>query len=675
MLDETVRAEAKRAGIDERWTDYLGVTREVSVETLRAVLEVLQPAPAAQASMAVTRCGAQVSLPLAAARAGERVQLRDEAGAVSEAVLQAAGEQCALDAPSTPGYYAVEMSDRELTLAVAPSSIAPADELARRPGWALAVQLYALRGEHTGGIGGYGELAGVTRAVAAAGAQGVAVSPVHAAFSADAGHFSPYSPSSRLLLNAMYIDIAGALPGLADAAQIAAWANEEGFGGELQRLEQQPVVAWERAWPLKLRLLRRLWQRFQKRASPAQRHVYGEFVQRGGQRLRDHARFEMLHALQFEADPERWHWQRWPAPLRDVNSREVEVLAARHADEVDFHTFLQWLAANGLEQAQRAATDAGMSIGLIADLAVGSSSGGSQAWASPTELMSGLSLGAPPDLFNRVGQRWGVTTFSPQSLQRLGYAPFLDMVRAALRHAGGLRIDHILGLQRLWVVPEGGQSHQGAYLRYPIEPLRDLLVLEAWRHRALIIGEDLGTVPEGFREPLQQRGILGMQVLWFERDHGLFVHPSRWSSRSVAMTSTHDLPTVAGWWLHRDLDWREHVGGLPADNTADTAAAERDEERHALWNAFVHAGTASGEPPQEAAPAVDAALEFIAQTPAPLAMVPVEDLLGLEQQANLPGTLDEHPNWRRRLPAPFEALAERPEVVQRLSQLRRLRPP
>ena len=318
---------------------------------------------------------------------------------------------------------------------------------------------------------------------------------------------------------------------------------------------------------------------------------------------------------------------------------------------MEFHAFLQWLADRGLAQARVAARDAGMPIGLIADLAVGMDPGGSHAWSRPGDLLAGLSVGAPPDLFQRDGQDWGIAAFSPQALRRTGFSGFQATLRAALRHAGGVRIDHAMGLRRLWLTPAGAKSSQGAYLRYPFEDLLRLITLESHRAQAIVIGEDLGTVPHGFREALASRGILGMGVLAFERTpDGGFTAPSRWSIRAAALTTTHDLPTLAGWWRGRDIDW---AAKLAPDTDVAARRDERDVDRGRLWDTCIAAGVADGAPPPVDQPdaAVRAALAFVAATPCRLALIPTEDLLAAPEQPNLPGTIDQHPNWRRRLPA------------------------
>jgi 4-alpha-glucanotransferase len=329
---------------------------------------------------------------------------------------------------------------------------------------------------------------------------------------------------------------------------------------------------------------------------------------------------------------------------------------------VRYHIFLQWVAARSFAAAQVAARAAGMRIGLISDLAIGMDRAGSHAWARQSDLLLGLSIGAPPDIFNPRGQDWGLTGFSPRALVARGFEPFLATLRAALAHAGGVRIDHIMGLMRLWLVPRGAPASEGAYLAYPLEDLLRLLALESHRHGAVVIGEDLGTVPPGFRARLRRAGIAGMDVMWFERTRLSYRKPARWRRDAVAMTTTHDLPTVAGWWSGEDIRTRRALG-LGAVGEEE----ERRQDRGRLWRAFTAAGTAQGAPPpvRQPAAAVDAALGYVAQSPAPLMLAPLEDLLALEAQPNLPGTIDEHPNWRRRLVPAAKDLFDAPEVEAR----------
>jgi 4-alpha-glucanotransferase len=309
-----------------------------------------------------------------------------------------------------------------------------------------------------------------------------------------------------------------------------------------------------------------------------------------------------------------------------------------------------------------------MAIGLIADLAVGMNAAGSYAWAHKDHVLSGLQIGAPPDLFNANGQNWALTALSPRALQTQGYGPFIATLRACMRHAGGLRVDHVMGFLRLWVIPQGATAAEGTYIAYPVSDLFRLTALESHRHRAIVIGEDLGTVPAGFRERLARAGIYGMSVLWFTRNRKGFVPPRDWPILAVAMTSTHDLPTVAGWWRGTDLDARASRG-LLRDAQAERIA--RSSERQALWTAFKSAKIAEGEVPAgtEASPIVDAAVRFVAKTPSKLALLPLEDALGLERQPNMPGTIAEYPNWRHRYVAEAASMLDDTSVRHRIASL------
>jgi 4-alpha-glucanotransferase len=303
--------------------------------------------------------------------------------------------------------------------------------------------------------------------------------------------------------------------------------------------------------------------------------------------------------------------------------------------------------------------------------------GGSQAWSCQNDILLGLTIGAPPDLLNPRGQDWGLTGFSPRALEDKGFASFIATVRAGMRHVGGIRVDHAMGLNRLWLIPEGASPAEGAYLSYPVVDLLRLLALESVRHNVVVIGEDLGTVPEGFHQMLEQGGIHGTRVLWFERDEQASFLPARgWGSSAVAMTSTHDLPTVAGWWKGSDIDVRHEHGRLGDGVDLNVAKEERDKDRPRLWNAFVREDVSEGPvpSPEETGRVVDAAVRFVAKTEVPLSLIPLEDLLGQEEQPNLPGTVTGHPNWRRRLPVPAGAVLDEESVARRIEAVAAERP-
>ena len=500
------------------------------------------------------------------------------------------------------------IDDREVVLAVAPRRCHTIDDAvpdARL--WGIAAQVYSLRHHGDGGIGDAAGIAALADAAGSRGADALALSPMHALFGADPSCFGPYSPSTRLFLNPLHASAALVF----GEAHVADVLRAEGLGETFERLEAQPLIDWPAAAHAKHRLLRALFEQFIDADGPL-RLDFASFRADGGELLAQHAVFETLHAANSAAGVGDWH--RWPKDLRDPASPAVAVFAASHEQEVLFHCFLQWLADRSLAIAQGRARAAGMRIGVIGDLAVGMDPNGSHAWSRQADVLAGLSIGAPPDLFNPRGQDWGLTGFSPRALTAGGFAPFLATVRAALRNAGGVRIDHVMGLTRLWLIPQGADPADGAYLAYPLGDLLRLLALESQRHGAIVVGEDLGTVPGGFREELEIAGLHGMRVLWFERNGQEFSPPDAWDHDAIAMTSTHDLPTVAGWWHGSDIATRAECGRLGVGVNVADVAAERATDRGVLWQAFVRAGAAGGDPPplDDTQPAVDAALEFVA---------------------------------------------------------------
>ncbi|HET7844024.1 MAG TPA: 4-alpha-glucanotransferase, partial [Xanthomonadales bacterium] len=553
-----------------------------------------------------------------------------------------------LPAVDVPGYHVLEIDGRHITLAVAPRR-APALPEGERY-WGLAAQLYSLRRDGDGGIGDFAALGTLAERAAALGAAAVMVSPFHAGFAARPERASPYSPSTRLWRNALHADF-GALPAGFPSVELP--ASDDG------------LIDWRTAGSARWRALLSVLDAAARTDDLLA--AYRTFAAAAGDALRDHAVFEALDA-HFASLGIVGDWRRWPADYHDPRSSAVAAFAREHARDVDFHGFAQWLAERSVARAQQRALAAGMATGIVADLAVGTDPGGSQAWSKPRELLRGVSVGAPPDPFNPLGQSWGITAFSPQALADEGFAPWLDLLRANLAHVGGLRIDHALGLMRLWLVPDGADASEGAYLRYPLTDLLRLLCLEAARAGTIVVGEDLGTVPDDFHARTRPRGLLGMQVFWFEREHdGTFRRPERWSRDAIAMSSTHDLPTVAGWWDGVDLARRAALD-LLGEQSPDAARAQRDRERELVADALVASGAAR-ERPRDGASACDAVAAHLGRTTAPLALLPLEDALGEREQPNLPGTTAEHPNWRRRLPADVDAVLARPEVDARLRAL------
>ena len=652
MSQADLHALASAAGLVIDWEDAQGRDQRVSDASLSAILTSMGLAcdSAADRRDSLAMLAEKAEPALITAGAGQALEL--PGGASSGRLILEDGK--ALDvtgrftAPDAIGYYRLELGQREVTLAVCPPRCLTARDDLGRKAWGATVQLYSLRDGRETPSGDFGALADFAARLGRAGADAVAISPVHALFLADPQRYSPYSPSSRDWLNPLFADSA-----------VIGGRGASGAGGDL--------IDWPATSDSRVTALREVFTGFRGDAR------FDAFVREGGEPLRQHAVFEVLHGHFFALNG-AGGWRGWPAEYQNPDSAAVQAFAREHAEDVRFQLFCQWLADLGLETAQAQAKAAGMGVGLVADLAVGLDPGGSHAWARRDELLDGLTLGAPPDAFQAAGQEWGITSFSPTALKRKGYAPFIRTVRAALRHAGGLRIDHALGLNRLWVLPDGASPLEGAYLVNPLKDLLRLCALESHRARAIIIGEDLGVVPDGLRDTLETHGLLGMRVLPFEREKdGALRSPDSWDPLAAAMTSTHDLAPVAGWWKGRDIEWR---GRLGADGDREAERQERADYREAFWSAAVEAGVASGDPPPADAPdaAVDASVAYAATSACELALIPVEDLLGLDEQPNLPGVVEVHPNWRRRLPAATENLLEEPRVAARVERLNAERP-
>jgi 4-alpha-glucanotransferase len=618
MNEEAVLARARSAGVAVDWTDATGRPQRVRTETLRRLIEALNgaDAPLGVPPLVTARLGRPIAI--AGIDGDHPAELVLEDGDKKPVVLR----DGALPGIRRLGYHRLRVADREITLAVAPPRCVTLQDIGGGERmWGVAAQVYGLRRAGDGGIGDAGAVRELAEAAARHGADAVALSPVHSLFPHDPARYGPYSPSSRLFLNPLYADPSATFDSTAlDSDDV---------------LERASLIDWPAVAAAKFARLRALFDQFDEVDTPLLRE-FERFVVKGGEALSQHARFEAEQA----GDSER------------------------------YHLFLQWITARSFVAAQQAAKAAGMRIGLLSDLAIGMDRTGSHAWARQSELLMGLSIGAPPDAFNPHGQDWGLTGFSPRALVATGFAPFLATLRAALAWSGGVRIDHIMGLMRLWLIPRGQPAGEGAYLAYPVEDLLALLALESHRHGAVVIGEDLGTVPPGFRSRLRRAGVAGMDVLWFERTRLQFKKPSRWRADAVAMTTTHDLPTVAGWWSGEDIRTRRALGlGAPGEDQA------RQQDRARLWRVFDKAGLDGQMPPtDQPAHVVDAALGYVAQSPSPLMLAPLEDLLGLAEQPNLPGTIDEHPNWRRRLAVPAREVFEAPAVRNRVDIIRRHRP-
>ncbi|WP_179816052.1 4-alpha-glucanotransferase [Allostreptomyces psammosilenae] len=546
----------------------------------------------------------------------------------------------------------------------APLLVAP-ERLATGPerGWGLLTQLYSVLSRHSWGMGDLADLARLaTWAGGTLGAGFLQLNPLHAAVPGPLPDPSPYRPSSRRFPDPTHLRVE-AVPeyALLDAAtreRVDALAARGRALGQAV-LREGALIDREAVRELKhqaLRLLHRV------PLGPARRAAYQAYCEREGAGLTDFATWCALAEVHGPA------WRSWPAPLRDPRSGAVAEARRALADRVDYHRWTAWLVDEQLAAAQAAATAAGMPVGLVHDLAVGVDPQGADAWALRHHLADGVTVGAPPDDFNPRGQDWGLPPWRPDALAASGYAPYADLLRTAARHAGALRVDHVMGLFRLWWVPEGRPPSEGTYVSYDGRAMLAVLALQAHRAGALVIGEDLGTVEREVREEMADLGILGTSVLRFEYLGGSVgrsgpLPPEHWRRDCVATLTTHDLPSTAAWLSGEHVELRRRLGLLtrPVEQEAAEAAAERDG-----WLAELRRlGLLSDDPADGALPVQVAALHrFLLLTPARLLGVWLPDAVGDRRPQNLPGTSTEYPNWR----LPVADATGRPLALEELTR-------
>ncbi|MGD9741899.1 MAG: 4-alpha-glucanotransferase [Dongiaceae bacterium] len=698
-LDALCRA----MGIQWRYTDQAGNPHEASSATLHAMLAALgypvrDETEAAQALRTIERRSVEAMIaPTILLRRGEDALLvpltlrkRDETRLswwlITENDAAHGGEthfgalplletvwidgepwerrSLALPEDLPLGYHTLEVTLPEtpirtvkthLILAPARAYLPRSLEQGGRRLWGIALQLYALRSDRNWGIGDFTDLRYLVRAAAAAGADFVGLNPLHALYADAPEQASPYSPSSRRFLNSLYIDPAEVPEFAACGAEAAAPLKQT-----IARLRSATLIDYRQVGRCKHAVLERLYEHFCAAGPTKEGQVRAtalrKFQRQQGPALRVFATFEALREALGKADPAFRDWRNWPAELRNPQSGAVSDFVATHRERVEYFEYLQWQAALQLEAAAAAARDAGMAIGLYIDLAVGVDAGGADGWELQETLVPGWSIGAPPDEWNLKGQEWGLPPFNPFALAMAGYRPFIETLRASMRQAGALRIDHVLGLKRLFWVRAGAGPADGLYLHYPFRELAGIVALESHRNRCFVVGEDLGTLPDGLPEALQTTGILSYRLLYFTRaGDGGFEPPQHFPRQAAVALSTHDLPTLAGWWAGSDIELRAALDLYPSPDRLAQDRRERPEARRLLLQALREAGLSGEEEPP-----VEEAHRFLARTPAMLMVLQAEDMLGVTEQVNVPGTIDEHPNWRRRLPLTVDAMFEAP---------------
>ena len=536
-------------------------------------------------------------------------------------------------AAATPAGQLIE----DASLIVCPHRAYQGGEAAPERMWVLAAQLYGVRSTRNWGHGDFTDLRALIDLAADLGAAGVGLNPMHALFDDRPAEPSPYFPNSRLFLNPLYIDVEAVpeFPGLRAA----------GLEGRIEQLRNADMVDYAAVAAAKRHALGLAHENFRRAGAPDRRDAFNRFRQARGSLLTKFACFELLRR---KLDGPWWHW---PLQWRSVDEAALDMLARTAEADVSFFEYVQWLAHDQLDRCRARARERGLAIGLYLDIAVGVRRDGFDAWCGQDAILSGMAIGAPPDALNRSGQDWGLAAFNPVALEDRQFEPYRRMLQTSMHYAGAIRLDHVLGLKRLFLVLDGKSAEQGAYIRCPFEALLAMTVLSSIEANCIVVGEDLGTVPENFREALADWGLWSYQVMLFERlPSGDFCSPESYRRNALVTFATHDLPTYAGWRERDDMTVKQALG---------IEIGETGDERQAAFDALGRALKQSG---LEATSFASVA-RYLADASSRLLVVSIEDLLGVREQVNLPGTVNEHPNWRHRLPVVLEDLKNEEGVI------------
>ena len=666
MSDSALRTLADRLGILPEYVDQTGrETRVTSDETRVAILAAM---------------GFDASTGSRAAAALELLEARELSRAFPPVRVVAHDSTFSLPSPKAMltlerggewrpgaelpiGYHTITAGDETQTLIVVPPKcMAPV-----RRAMGLIANLYAVRSDANWGIGDITDLATIAKWSGAKGAAFIGVNPLHAL--RNRGYdISPYSPISRLYRNPIYIDVT-AVPELNECADARALLEDPDTQRELAALRASTRVEYERIWSLKRRALEMLHRTFiirHRDARSGRGRDYRAYIEREDATLVNFATFCALED-HFRANGHGGGWPRWPAELRHPDSPDAIAFRAANTDAVDFHRWLQFELDRQLGAAAAIARKSGLGIGIYQDLAIGAAPESADVWAFGHLFLRGISVGAPPDSYAPQGQNWGLPPIDPHQLVEDRYAFWIALIRASLRQAGALRIDHVLGLFRQFWIPQGMTGAQGAYVRFPTEDMLGILALESVRHRAPIVGEDLGTVPPEVPGVLERWGVLSSRVMYFERESdGRFRPASSYPRLSLTTADTHDMATITGFWTARDIELQRMAGLIDSDESAASARAHRDNERRFLVERLVAEGAlkdSNAEAPSNAE-LRGAVHRFLCSTPAALVGIYLEDLVGEREPVNLPGVSSEiFQSWTRRLSHSLEAIATDPDVA------------
>lgn len=683
-MSKGIDRAATQAGIAASYMNAHGKRQATSPETKRKLLaamrgNVLPSKGAPLPKVKIFYHGSPLALPLA----GQGDYLwtllcedgRQQQGRAS------AGKTLTLPGKLPLGYHQLTLSQEEqqwtCRLIVAPKRCYEPDVLLRgKKLWGACVQLYTLRSARNWGIGDFGDLRVMIDEVGRRGGAFVGLNPIHALYPASPESASPYSPSSRRWLNVAYIDV-NAVEDFQRSEGAQQWWHQPTTQQLLDQARNSDWVDYRTVMQLKLTALKLAFPVFQARQEgDALKQAFAHFVEQGGSSLYQQAAFDALHAHLQAQDSSMWGWPVWPEAYRQGSSPAVLAFCQQHKDEVRFYLWLQWLAASQFSDCFRQSQQRKMPIGLYRDLAVGVAEGGAETWCEQDLYCLKASVGAPPDILGPLGQNWGLPPMDPHVMVARGYQPFIDLLRANMTSCGALRIDHVMALLRLWWIPYGETADQGAYVKYPVDDLLALLALESQRHHCMVIGEDLGTVPVEIVAKLRESGIYSYKVLYFEHDEeDQFRAPQSYPVQAMATITTHDLPTMRGYWQSGDLTLGNKLGLYPDAEVLKTLFADRERAKQGLLDGLHRYGCVPQKVGKKAFslamnPTLNRGLQrYVADSASALLGLQPEDWLNMAEPVNIPGTSDQYPNWRRKLSHTLEEMFADSQVNRLLKDL------
>ena len=543
--------------------------------------------------------------------------------------------------------------------------------------WGLSVQLYCVRSEKNWGIGDFSDLALLVEKAAAVGADFVGLNPIHALYPANPNACSPYGPSSRRWLNYLYIDVT-AVDGY-ESDPVQEIVNNETFKKTLEHARSEDYVDYEAVAHIKLKALKAVFDVYEEkylRNNTKQNKAFKAFIEAGGESLDMLATYDALQSDLHAQGKESWGWPVFPEAYKDYYNPAVEKFKKANKRQVKFYLFLQWIASQQLENASSKAIECGMTIGLYRDLAVGVSEGSAEIWGNKDLYCTDASVGAPPDILGPLGQNWGLPPMDPRKLYEQGYQPIIDLFASNMASSGSLRIDHVMALLRLWWVVKGDNAKDGGYVYYPVDDLLGILALESHRNQSLVIGEDLGTVPEEIRSKLADNGVYSYRVFFFEQaEDGGFFSPSHYPVQSMSTLTTHDMPTLIGYWHCLDLELGKDIGLYPTEEILQTLYTDRHENKQAILDTLHGHGSVGHEVGRDVNyTGMDKALNHgmqvhMAGGSSALLSLQLEDWLEMDKPVNVPGTFNEYPNWKRKLTENIESLFERKDINELAAKL------